>query len=70
MYLPKFVDIHTILTPTNLQKAQEVLADNGIDADETATVMQALGFVLFSKDLGNLLDWEFENYYKEETPSK
>lgn len=44
----------------NIRRAQQCLYDNGIDADETATVLQALGYILLDKELDDLLDWDFE----------
>lgn len=50
------------VTQSQCLHAQQVLFDNGIDADETAVVLQALGCVLLDIDLEDedLLDWEFE----------
>ena len=41
-------------------KAQQCLADNGIEPDETATVLQALGYILLDLELDEYLDWHFE----------
>lgn len=55
------LEIHTNITKEHLQKAQQVLVDSGIEADETGTVLQALGYVLLDKELESLIDWDFEN---------
>lgn len=36
---------------TNIEKAEKILVDNGIDADEAATVLQAIGYALLNKEL-------------------
>ena len=41
-----------------IRKAQQCLADNGIEPDETATVLQALGYILLDSELEDLLDWD------------
>ena len=53
--------VNSHVTQSQVLHAQQVLFDNGIDADETAVVLQALGCVLLDIDLEdeNLLDWEF-----------
>ena len=46
--------------------AQRVLMDNGIDADETSTVLEALGSVLFDEDWTSIIEWDKEKIpYKE-----
>lgn len=42
---PAGIDSNTI------ERAERVLADNGIDPDECATVLQAIGYVLLDKEL-------------------
>lgn len=34
-----------------IKKAEKVLVDNGIEADEASTVLQALGYVLLDTEL-------------------
>ena len=34
-----------------IKSAEQILIDNGIDADEASAVLQALGFALLDKDL-------------------
>ena len=34
-----------------IKSAEQILIDNGIDADEASTVLQAIGFALLDKDL-------------------
>lgn len=46
------------ITRTKARKIQEILRDNGIDSDETATVAQAIGYVL-GEEWETLLDWDF-----------
>lgn len=36
---------------TSIQKAEQILVDNGIEQDEAATVLQALGYALLDKEL-------------------
>ena len=36
---------------TSIKKAEQILVDNGIEQDEAATVLQALGYALLDKDL-------------------
>lgn len=36
---------------TSIKKAEQILADNGIEQDEAATVLQALGYALLDKEL-------------------
>ena len=38
------------------EKAQKCLEDNGIEADETATVLQALFYILFDTEIEKYLD--------------
>ena len=45
------------VTKEQVIKAQKCLADNGIDQEETATVLQALGYILLDKELEDLLEW-------------
>lgn len=39
------------ITEDKVKAAEQVLIDNGIDADEASTVLQALGFALLDQDL-------------------
>ena len=39
------------ITPDNIQKAEQVLIDNGISADEAQTVLQAIGYALLDFEL-------------------
>ncbi len=41
--------------------AQRVLMDNGIDADETAVVLQALGYVLADQEWEDVIEWDKDN---------
>ena len=50
--------IKTDITKENVRRAQLALADNGIELDETATVLQALGYILLDTELDELLDWD------------
>ncbi len=40
-----------MITKDQITKAQQCLIDNGIDADESETVLQALGYILMNKEL-------------------
>lgn len=35
----------------NIESAEQVLVDNGIDCDEAATVLQAIGYALLDVEL-------------------
>ena len=37
-----------------IRKAEQILIDNGIEADEASTVLQAIGFALLDEDLYKL----------------
>ena len=39
------------ITQEKVEKAEEVLMDNGFDLDDAQTVLQAIGFVLLDVDL-------------------
>lgn len=41
----------------DVQKAMQVLIDNGIEKDEAATVIQAVGYALLGIELDSLIDW-------------
>lgn len=56
------------ITKEMCRKAQQVLADNGVEVDETATVLQAIGYVLLDEELN--VDWEFASKNDKETESK
>ncbi len=47
--------------------AQRVLMDNGIDADETATVLEALGAVMFDEDWNDIIEWNENKIPYEES---
>lgn len=36
---------------TKIAKAEQILIDNGIEPDEAATVLQAIGYVLLDQEL-------------------
>lgn len=38
--------LHEKISPEQIQKAEQALIDNGIEADEAQTVLQAIGYVL------------------------
>ena len=40
-----------IIRESNIAKAEQVLIDNGIEKDEAATVLQAVGYVLLDEEL-------------------
>lgn len=39
------------MTEDRIKKAEQVLIDNGIEADEASTVLQAIGYVLLDIEL-------------------
>lgn len=39
------------ITTAHILAAEQVLADNGIEADETSTVLQAIGYALLDTEL-------------------
>ena len=39
------------ISPEQIQKAEQVLIDNGIETDEAQTVLQAIGYVLLDTAL-------------------
>ncbi len=45
------VVVRATLYPEDIEKAEKVLIDNGIESDEADTVLQALGYVLFNDEL-------------------
>ena len=46
-----YTQVHYTVTPESLKAAEQVLVDNGIDADEADTVLQALGYALLDTEL-------------------
>jgi hypothetical protein len=44
-------NVEGTLPTDNLKKTEEVLADNGIDTDETESVLQAIGYTLLDTEL-------------------
>jgi len=42
---------HSFVTVAQIEKAKQVLIDNGIEADEAETVLQAVGYALLDVDL-------------------
>lgn len=46
------------LTPEDFIRCQGCLRDNGIPADETATVLQALCYILLGIETSDLLNWD------------
>ena len=49
------------MTKAKALAAQRVLYDNGIDADETSTVMEALGAVIADEDWEEYIEYEPDN---------
>ena len=39
------------ITPAKIARARQCLADNGVEEDETQTVLQALGYILLDREL-------------------
>ena len=48
---PKVTNIDKVIYEEDIKKAEQVLIDNGIDADEADVVLQALGYVLLDEEL-------------------
>ena len=48
---PKVTNIDKVIYEEDIKKAEQVLIDNGIDADEADVVLQALGYVLLGEEL-------------------
>lgn len=44
-------DLFPVITEERIEAAERVLTDNGIDADEAETVLQAIGYVLLDTEL-------------------
>ena len=54
------------LTRKKILAAQRVLADNGIETDETPVVTEALGSILLDMDLSDLIEYDTKKIpYKE-----
>ena len=53
------------MTKEKILAAQRVLMDNGIDASDTGTVIQALGYVLADVEWEEFIEWN-----KEKIPYK
>lgn len=46
------ITLHTTkISKSQIKKAEKCLADNGIEKDETETVLQALGYILLDVEL-------------------
>ena len=46
------VTLHTTkISKSQIKKAEKCLADNGVEKDETETVLQALGYILLDVEL-------------------
>lgn len=45
------IKVTKTITKEDLKKSEEVLVDNGIDKDEAAVVLQALGYTLLNTEL-------------------
>ena len=48
---PVSLDKTAAIPNTSIKKAEQILVDNGIEQDEAATVLQALGYALLDKEL-------------------
>lgn len=50
------------ITRADIKKAEQILVDNGIEADEADTVLQAIGYALLNTELyGNDVAIELHN---------
>lgn len=45
------IQITKTITKGDIRRAEKVLSDNGIQADEVAVVLQAIGYVLLDTEL-------------------
>lgn len=45
------ITVYTTITKVDIDNALKVLRDNGIDEDEAATVLQAIGYTLIDTEL-------------------
>lgn len=45
------IQITKTITKGDIERAEKVLSDNGIETDEVATVLQAIGYVLLDTEL-------------------
>ena len=45
------IQITKTITKRDIERAEKVLSDNGIETDEVATVLQAIGYVLLDTEL-------------------
>ena len=43
--------VNTIITKERIEEAENCLYENGIDPEETDTVLQALGYILLDTEL-------------------
>lgn len=44
------------ITKENIKQTMQVLIDNGIEPDEAATVLQAIGYTLLDMELEDLIE--------------
>ncbi len=54
------VNVNVTIDEDKARRAQQCLADNGIDLDETSIVLQALGYILLDEELANVIDWDLK----------
>ena len=47
----KIMKVNVNVRKSDIRKAEQVLIDNGIEADEAAVVLQAIGYVLLNTEL-------------------
>ena len=53
-----FILVTSMVEESNIKKAEQVLIDNGIEADEAPTVLQAIGYALLNAELYPTTDKE------------
>ena len=56
-----------VIDKKTARAAQRVLYDNGIEADETGIVLQALCAVIFNEELDDIIDWNDKNIPYDES---
>lgn len=45
------LEFHSVITKEDVERAEQVLIDNGIEPDEASTVLQAIGYALLDLEL-------------------
>lgn len=56
-----------MITKREALAAQRCLMDNGIKADETSVVLQALGYIIFDEEWEDVIEWDKANIPYEDS---